>query len=87
MTLTENYKTEMCSYFYEIWHLEQIEHANYEYRIYLELIILTQNYGFRQICSQNCNVCNVYKFWHSGLLEYVNFYKFWIWNSKLDPKF
>ena len=22
-------KTEMCSNFYEIWHLEQIEHANY----------------------------------------------------------
>ena len=37
MTLTQNYKfakcgskTEMCSNFYEIWRLEQIEHANYE---------------------------------------------------------
>ena len=38
MTLTQNYKfakfgptTEMCSNFYEIWHLEQMEHVNYEY--------------------------------------------------------
>ena len=40
MTLTENqkfakfgFKTEMCSNFYEIWYLEQIEHADYEYSI------------------------------------------------------
>ena len=38
MTLTQNYKfakfgpeTEICSNFYEIWHSQQIEHANYEY--------------------------------------------------------
>ena len=38
MTLTQNYKfakngpkTEMCSNFYGVWHLEQIEHANDEY--------------------------------------------------------
>ena len=38
MTLIKNYKfakfgpkIEMCSNFYEICHLEQIEHANYEY--------------------------------------------------------
>ena len=38
MTLTQNYKyakfglkTEMCSNVYDIWHLVQIEHANYEY--------------------------------------------------------
>ena len=39
MTLTHyNYKfatfgleTEICSNFYEIWHSQQIEHANYEY--------------------------------------------------------
>ena len=24
-------KTEKCSNCYEIWHIEQIEHANYEY--------------------------------------------------------
>ena len=24
-------KTEMCSNFHEIWHSEQIEHANYEH--------------------------------------------------------
>ena len=35
MTLTKNYKfwkfgreTEMCSSFYEIWYLQQMEHAN-----------------------------------------------------------
>ena len=39
MTLTENQKfvkfgpkTEMSSNFYETWYLEQIEHADYEYR-------------------------------------------------------
>ena len=38
MALSQNYKfakcgpkNETCSNFYEIWHLEQIEHANYEY--------------------------------------------------------
>ena len=38
MTLTQNYnfakfgpKTEMCFNIYKIWHLEEIEHANYEY--------------------------------------------------------
>ena len=37
MTLIQNYKfakfgliTEMCFNFYEIWHSQQIEHANYE---------------------------------------------------------
>ena len=37
MTSTQNYqsekfspKTEIFSNFYEIWHLQQIEHANYE---------------------------------------------------------
>ena len=38
MTLIQNYKfakfgpnTEISSNFYEIWHSQQIEHANYEY--------------------------------------------------------
>ena len=38
MTLTQNYefvkfgpKNKMRSNFYEIWHSQQIEHANYEY--------------------------------------------------------
>ena len=41
MTLTQNYefakfgpKREMCYNFYKIWHLEQMEHANYEYSIW-----------------------------------------------------
>ena len=40
--LTQNYKsakfgskTKICSNIYEIWHLEQIEHANYEYRTWI----------------------------------------------------
>ena len=44
MTLTENQtfakfgpKTEMCPNFYEIWHLEQIEHADYEHS-YFEFV-------------------------------------------------
>ena len=38
MTFIQNYKfpkfglkTEMSSNFYDIWHFDQIEHANYEY--------------------------------------------------------
>ena len=38
MTLIQNNKfakfgpkTEMCSNFYDIWHLEQMEYTNYEY--------------------------------------------------------
>ena len=41
MTLTQNYKfakfdpkREMCDNVYKIWHLEQMEHANYEYSIW-----------------------------------------------------
>ena len=54
MTLTQNYKfekfgprTEMSS-IYEIWHSQQIEHANYEYNIrqYLELSL---DYWLRMI--------------------------------------
>ena len=89
MTLTQNNKfakfgpkTEMRSNIYTIWHLEQIEHANYE----LELMILAQNYRFGQIWSQNWNMRNVYEFWHSELIGYINFVQV-IWNSKLDPKF
>ena len=39
----------MCSNFDEMWHLKQIEHADYE----LELMVLTQNYRFWQIKSQH----------------------------------
>ena len=49
-------------------------------------MILTQNYWFGQICSQNSNVPNVYEFRHSELTEYIKFVQV-IWNSKLDPKF
>ena len=40
MILTQSYRfgqfcsnTEICSDFYEIWHSQQMEHANYEYNI------------------------------------------------------
>ena len=42
---------------------------------YLELIILTQNYQFGWIWSENWNVFKVYEFWHSELIEYDNVYK------------
>ena len=48
----------VCSNFYEIWHLVQFEHANYEYgtcELY-ELMILTQNYRFGQILSKHWNL-------------------------------
>ena len=79
MTLTQNYKfakfglkTEMCSNFYEIWHLEQIEHANYEYSTW-NWWSRPKNYRVRQIWSQSWNVRSVYEFWHSELIEYINF--------------
>ena len=37
--------------------------------LYLELIILTQNYRFGQIWFQNCNVRSLYEFWYSELIE------------------
>ena len=55
MTLTQNYKfakfapkTKIFSNFYEIWQLQQIEHANYEYntRQYLER---SHDYSLRMI--------------------------------------
>ena len=39
-------KIAMCSNFYEIWHLEQIEHVSYEYNIHHCLVfawLLAQN--------------------------------------------
>ena len=65
MTLTENQKfakfcpkTKISSNFYEIWHLEQIEHADYKEN-YFELMVSTQDYRFGQIWSQDWNLFQV----------------------------
>ena len=51
-----------------------------------ELIILTQDYRFRQISSQNWNMHNV--FWYSELVEYINIYKlFGIQNLTQNSRF
>ena len=62
MILTENQtfakfgpKTELCPNFYEIWHLEQIEHADYE-DSYFELMVSVQDYRFGQIWCQHSNL-------------------------------
>ena len=57
-------KTEMYSNFYEIWHLEQIEHGGYEYSTWNWLswpkIIDLSKFGPKtEICSE------FYKIWHS----------------------
>ena len=51
----------MCSNFDEMWHLKQIEHADYE----LELMVLTQNYRFWQIKSQHWIFSDFYEIWNS----------------------
>ena len=72
MTLTQNYKfakfglkTEMCSNFYEIWHLEQMEHASCEYSTWnwwsWSKIIYPGKFGPKiKMCS------NFHEIWHSG---------------------
>ena len=58
-------KIAMCSCFYEIL---QIKHASYD----LELMILTQNYRFREI-GPNTEICsNLYEIWHSQQMEHAN---------------
>ena len=67
-------KTEMCSDFYEIWHLEQIKHANYEYCAWnwgswLKVIDLGKSGLNTEIYS------SFHEMWHSGHIWY-----------DLDPK-
>ena len=77
MTLTQNYKfekfdpkTEMCSNFYEIWHLEQIEHANYEHSTWNwwswpKIINLGEFDPNHEICS------DLYEIWQSQQIKHV----------------
>ena len=68
ISFTQNYKfakfglkTEMCSNFYESWHLEQTENANYEYSTWnwWSWIIDLSKFGPNtEICS------NFYEIWH-----------------------
>ena len=61
-------KTEMCSNFYEICHLEQIEHVHYEYSTWnwwsWPKTIDSGKFGpSTEICS------NFYEIWHSQKIE------------------
>ena len=65
-------KIAMCSNFYEIWHLVQIEHANYEY--------CTWNWwSWPKIIDSgkivpNTEVCSeFYEIWHSQQIEHANY--------------
>ena len=55
MTVTQNYKfakfgpkTEMCFNFYEIWHSQPIEHANYQYNT-CQFLERSHDYWLRMI--------------------------------------
>ena len=77
MTLTENQKfakfepkNEMYFHFYEIWHLEQIEYADYEYSTWnwWSWPKIIDSGKFRpntEICS------NFYEIWHSRQIEHA----------------
>ena len=65
-------KTAMCSNFFEIWHLVQIEHANYDYSTlnWWSWAKIIDSGKFRpntEICS------NFYKIWHSQQIEHANY--------------
>ena len=65
-------KIVMYSNFYEIWHLVQIEHANYEYYTWnwwsWPKILDSSKFGpSTEICS------NFYEIWHSQQIEHANY--------------
>ena len=65
-------KIVMCSNVYEIWHLLQIEHANYEYCTWnwwsWPKIMDSSKFGPNtEICS------NFYEIWHSQQIEHANY--------------
>ena len=81
MTLTQNYKfakfgpkTEMCSSFYEIWHLKQIKHASYEYSTWnwwsWQKIIDSGKFG-----SNTEIYSDFYEIWHSEQIKHA-YYKY-----------
>ena len=51
----------MWSNFYEMWHLEQIEHVNYEYS--------TWNSGKFGSSTEICS--DIYEIWHSQQIEHA----------------
>ena len=58
--------------FYEIWHSEQIEHANlliYE----LELMIINQNYKFAKFVPKMEILSNLHEIWHSQQIKDANY--------------
>ena len=65
-------KIAMGSTFYEIWHLVQIEHANYEYNTWNWLswpkTLDSDKFGPKtEIC------CDFYEIWHSKQIEHANY--------------
>ena len=65
-------KIAMCSNFYEIWHLVQIEHGNYEYGTWNwwswpKMIDLGKFWPNMEICS------DFYETWDSQQMEHGNY--------------
>ena len=65
-------KIAMCSNFYGIWHLVQIEHTDYEYSTWnwwsWPKVIDSGKFG------PNTEICyDFYEIWHSQQIEYANY--------------
>ena len=74
----------MGSNFYEIWHLEQTQHAIYEYSAWnwgswSKITDLGKLGPSTEICS------NFHEIWHSGHIWYAN-YRYSALNRKSRPK-
>ena len=62
----------MCSNFYEIWHLVQIEHVNYQYGTW-NWWSWTKIIASGKFCP-NTEICSdFYKIWHSQQMEHANY--------------
>ena len=62
----------MCFNIYEIWHLVQIEHANYEYGTW-NWWSWTKVIGSDKFCSNNEICSDFYEIWHSQQMEHANY--------------
>ena len=64
--------------FYEIWHSEQIKHANHEYVNWNWL--RDSKLKIWEICPKTEMWSNFYEMWHLEQIEHVN-YEYSTWNS------
>ena len=62
----------MCSYFYEIWHLVQIEHANYEYGTW-NWLSWSKTIDSGKFCTSNDICASFYKILHSQQMKHANY--------------